>query len=53
MKVKNCFDLILQIEKGRTLACIFGVIGDFMHWTFNLVQADAIGDMFNYAVILL
>lgn len=32
---------------------IFWGIGDFMQWTFNLLQADAIGDLFNYAVILL
>jgi hypothetical protein len=36
-----------------TLTEIFWGIGDFMQWTFNLLQADAIGDMFNYAVILL
>lgn len=36
-----------------TLSDIFWGIGDFMHWTFNLLQADAIGNMFNYACIVL
>lgn len=36
-----------------TLTDIFWGIGDFMQWTFILLQGDMIGDMFNVAVILL
>ncbi len=36
-----------------TLTDIFWGIGDFMQWTFTLLQGDMIGDMFNVAVICL
>jgi len=36
-----------------TLTDIFWGIGDFMTWTFQLLQADMIGDMFNVACIIL
>lgn len=36
-----------------TLTDIFWGIGDFMTWTFQLLQADMIGDGFNIACICL
>lgn len=32
---------------------IFYALGDFMQWTFILLEADMIGNLFNYAVIIL
>lgn len=36
-----------------TLSGIFWGIGDLLTWSFQLLQADMIGDMFNYAAIAL
>lgn len=36
-----------------TLTDFFWGIGDFLTWTFNLLQADAIGNIFNYSCIVL
>ena len=34
-----------------TLYDLFWGIGDFLQWTFTLLQADMIGNMFNYTCI--
>lgn len=36
-----------------TLSELFWGIGDLLQWTFNLLEEDAIGDKFNYAIIVL
>jgi len=36
-----------------TLSELFWGIGDLLQWTFRLLEKDAIGDKFNYAVIVL
>ncbi|MCR9171415.1 MAG: hypothetical protein NXI10_02915 [bacterium] len=36
-----------------TLYDLFWGIGDFLQWTFILLQGDMIGNMFNYACIVL
>ena len=36
-----------------TLSGLFWGIGDFLQWTFQLLESDMIGDKFNYAVIAL
>jgi len=36
-----------------TLYDLFWGIGDFLTWTFTLLQADMIGNIFNYSCIVL
>ena len=36
-----------------TLKAIFTGIGDFMQWTFNVLEADAVGNKLNYTLLFL
>lgn len=36
-----------------TLKAIFTGLGDFMQWTFNLLEADMVGNKLNYLLLTL